>query len=319
MPEKKLADRLREAIRLRGYSLRTEKAYLHWYERFVRFHKLRHPATLGTPEVEAFLTHLAAHEQVSASTQNQALSALLFLYQEVLGIPLGDVHTLHAKRTTYVQPYLSHGECLRILSHLDGAPYLVACFLYGSVLRLLEALRLRIQDLDFENALITVRDTKSNRDRLTFLPDEERFRQRLHLHLEQVRRLYDAHPDIPVSMPAALARKYPAAATSWEWQYVFPARDLSVDPRSLAVKRHHLHPSGVQRAITAAVHAAGISKRATAHTLRAAFAHRLKEAGCQLDDIQKLMGHADIRTTQHYLESQTPAHQRLHGPLSSKP
>lgn len=319
MPKKKLADRLRQAIRLRGYSIRTEKAYLHWYERFVRFHKLRHPATMGTPEVEAFLSYLATHEQVSASTQNQAFSALLFLYQEVLGIPLGNLHPLRATRSTYVQPYLSHDERLRILAHLDGAPYLVACFLYGSGLRLLEALRLRIQDLDFQNSLITVHDTKSNRDRVTFLPNEERFLQRLHAHLEQVRRLYEAHPDVPVSLPPALARKYPAAATSWEWQYVFPARNISVDPRTLALKRHHLHPSGIQRAITAAVRAAGITQRATAHTLRAAFAHRLKEAGCQLDDIQKLMGHADIRTTQHYLEGQLPAYKRLHGPLSSKP
>lgn len=319
MPEKKLADRLREAVRLRGYSIRTEKAYLHWYERYVRFHKLRHPATMGTPEVEAFLAYLAAAEQVSASTQNQALSALLFLYQEVLGIPLGDLHALRAKKNTYVQPYLSHAECLRILAHLDGAPYLVACLLYGSGLRLLEALRLRIQDLDFENALITVRNTKSNRDRVTFLPDEERFLQRLRTHLEQVRRLYNAHPHVPVSMPPALARKYPGAEKAWEWQYLFPSRNLSVDPRTLTVRRHHLHPSGIQKAISAAVRAAGITKRATAHTLRAAFAHRLKEAGCQLDDIQKLMGHADFRTTQHYLESQVPPHKRLRGPLSSKP
>ena len=151
---------------------------------------------------------------------------------------------------------------------------------------------------------------------MNFLPDEKRFLQQLRIHLEQVRRLYDADPAVPVSMPAALARKYPAAATSWEWQYVFPARDLSVDPRALAVKRHHLHPSGVQRAITAAVRAAGITQRATAHTLRAAFAPRLKEAAYQLDDIQKLFGHADTRTTQHYLESQTPAYKRLRSPLS---
>ncbi len=318
MPEKKLADRLRETIRLRGYSIRTEKAYVRWYERFVRFHKLRHPATMGAPEVEAFLSHLAVHDQVSAATQNQALSALLFLYREVLVSPLDDLRALRAKKNTYVQPYLSHEECLRILAHLNGAPYLVASFLYGSGLRLLEALRLRIQDLDFENALITIHDTKSNRDRVTFLPDEERFRQRLRSHLEQVRRLYDAHPDVPVSMPPALARKYPAADKSWEWQYVFPSRDISVDPRTYTIKRHHLHSSGVQKAITAAIRAAGITKRATAHTLRAAFAHRLKEAGCQIDDIQALMGYADICTTQHYLESQVPAHKRLCGPLSSK-
>ena len=170
MPEKKLADRIRQAIRLRVYSIRTEKAYIHWYERFVRFHKLRHPATMGAPEVEAFLTYLASQEQVSASTQNQALSALLFLYQEVLDIPLGDLHALRAKKTTYVQPYLSHDECLRILARLDGTPYLVACFLYGSGLRLLEALRLRVKDLDFHYRTITVRDAKgesvTNRARL---------------------------------------------------------------------------------------------------------------------------------------------------------
>jgi integron integrase len=317
MPEKKLADRIRDAIRLRGYSYRTEKAYVHWYERYVRFHNLRHPSTMGAAEIEAFLTHLVTDEQVSASTQNQALSALLFLYRDVLRLPLDDLNIVRARRTTYVQPYLSHDECLRILAQLDPVPYLVACLLYGSGLRLLEALRLRIQDLDFENLLITLHDTKSNRDRVTFLPDDEQFFQRLRAHLDQARRLYDAHADLPVSMPPALARKYPAADTSWEWQYVFPSRDLSVDPRTLAVKRHHLHPSGVQRAITAAVHAAGLTKRATGHTLRAAFAHRLKEAGYQLDDIQKLMGHADIRTTQHYLEGQTPAHKRLRGPLSS--
>jgi integron integrase len=317
MPEKKLADHIREAIRLRGYSIRTEKAYVQWYERYVRFHKLRHPSSMGAAEIEQFLSHLASQEQVAASTQNQALSALLFLYRDVLRLPLDDLDIVRAKRTTYVQPYLNHDECLRILAQLDPVPYLVACLLYGSGLRLLEALRLRIQDLDFENLLITLHDTKSNRDRVTFLPDDEQFLQRLRAHLDQARRLYDAHADVPVSMPPALARKYPAAGTSWEWQYVFPSRDLSVDPRTLAVKRHHLHPSGVQRAITAAVHAAGLTKRATGHTLRAAFAHRLKEAGYQLDDIQKLMGHADIRTTQHYLEGQTPAHKRLRGPLSS--
>jgi integrase len=169
LEKKKIAVRLRDAIRLRGYSIRTEKACLHWHERFVRFHKLRRPSTMGAPEVEAFLTYLAAHEQVSASSQNQALAALLFLYQEVLCIPLGDVYALRAKKSTCVQPYLNHDECLRILAKLDGAPYLVACLLYGSGLRLLEALRLRIQDLDVENSLMTVRDIRSNRDRLTFL------------------------------------------------------------------------------------------------------------------------------------------------------
>jgi integrase len=179
---------------------------------------------------------------------------------------------------------------------------------------------------------ITVHDTKTNRDRVTFLPDDELFLERLRAHLENVRRLYETNPDVPVSMPPALARKYPGTERSWEWQYVFPSRDISVDPRTLAVKRHHQHVTGIQRAITAAVRAASITKHVTAHTLRAAFAHRLKEAGCQLDDIQKLLGHADIalsrppwgtqgifdRTTPHYLEGQEPAYKCLRGPLSSK-
>ncbi len=315
MPEKKLSDRLRDAIRLRGYSIRTEKAYVGWYERFVRFHKLRHPAEMGLAEIEQFLSHLASQEHVAPSTQSQALAALLFLYQEVLHIPLGDLHALRARKTTYVQPYLSHDECLRILSQLSGVAYLVAALLYGSGLRLLEALRLRVKDLDFENMTITVHDTKTNRDRVTLLPQDDQFLDRLHAHLQKVRRLYDAHPDIPVSMPAALARKYPGADQRWEWQYLFPSRDLSVDPRTHAVRWHHQHVTGIQKAITAAVRAAQIPKHATAHTLRAAFAHRLKESGAPLDDIRHLMGHADIRTTQHYLAGEPPAYKRLRGPL----
>jgi integrase len=199
MPEKKLADRtctelvehIRESIRLRGYSYRTEKAYVQWYERYIRFHNLRHPSTMGAPEacpepaegIEAFLTHLATDEQVSASTQKQALSALLFLYQHVLDIPLDTLIAPRPQKSTYVQPYLNHDECLHILAKLDGTPYLVACLLYGSGLRLLEALRLRIKDLDFENLLITIHDIKSNRDRVTFLPDDGQFLQRLRAHL----------------------------------------------------------------------------------------------------------------------------------------
>jgi len=217
MPEKKLADRLREAIRLRGYSIRTEKAYLAWYERYVRFHQLRHPSTMGAAEVEQFLSHLASHEQVAASTQTQALSALLFLYEQVLKTPLGDVHGMHAKKSTYVQPYLSHAECLRLLGQLSGVSYLVAALLYGGGLRLLEALRLRVKDLDFEHMTLTVHDTKTNRDRVTFLPDDDLFLKHLRAHLDQVRRLYDANPDTPVSMPPALARKYQGADKRWEW------------------------------------------------------------------------------------------------------
>jgi integrase len=208
MPEKKIADRIRDAIRLRGYSIRTEKTYVRWYERYVLFHKVRHPSTMGAVEVEQFLTHLVSEEQISAATQNQALHALLFLYREVIGIPLGDIHTLRAKKSTYVQPYLSHDEFLRILGQLSGVPYLIAAILYGGGLRLLEALRLRVKDLDFEHMTLTVHDAKSNRDRVTFLPDDELFLKPLRDHLVRVRRRYDAEPDTPVSMPPALARKY---------------------------------------------------------------------------------------------------------------
>ncbi|WP_288086458.1 tyrosine-type recombinase/integrase [Roseiflexus sp.] len=209
-------------------------------------------------------------------------------------------HARRARHSTDVQPHLRHDAGGRILAHLDGAPYLVACLLYGSGLRLLAALRRRIQDRDGAHVLITVRDTQSNRDRIPCLPNEERFLPCLHARLAQVRRRSESHPAFPVSMLPALAHTYPAAVTSWERHDVFPARDLSVDPRTLAV-------SGSQRAITGAVRAAGITTRATAHTLRAAFAHQRNDAGYRTDDLQQRMDHADIRTTRHSLKGQPPA------------
>lgn len=312
----RIADRLRAAIRLRGYSYRTEQSYVQWYVRYVRFHMVRHPADMGEPEVEAFLTHLAKDLQVSASTQNQALAALLFLYREVLNRPLGDVSALRAKRSHYVQPYLSPQEVGRLLSHLSGASHLVACIMYGGGLRLMECLRLRIKDVDLDHSMLTAHDTKSNRDRVTFLPSEPTFMNRLREHLQRVRRRYEANPGFAASMPPALARKYPSAATSWEWFYVFPARGPSVDPRTRTVAWHHMDESNVQRAISGAVRRAGIDKRVTAHTLRAAFAYRMAEAGASTFDLQSLMGHADPKTTAHYLEGRPPAHIRLHGPLN---
>lgn len=317
MPKKKLADRLREAVRVHGYSIRTEKAYVGWYERFVRFHQLRHPSTMGAPAVEEFLTHLAAEAQVSASTQNQALAALLFLYRAVLKIPIGDVQALRAKPTQYVQTYLSHAECLNILSQLRGVNYLVVAILYGAGLRLLECLRLRIQDDDFEGLTLTAHDTKSNRDRATFLPDDEVFLKRFREHLERVRQDFERHP-APVSMPPALERKFRGVARRWEWQYVFPARGLSVDPRSRKVQRHHLHMTGVQRAITGAVRAAEIHKRVTAHTFRHAFVTRLVEEGRDIKDIQQLVGHVDVRTTMRYIQHPAPPTGRLKSPLGKK-
>ncbi len=314
----KLADQLRAAIRLRGYSYRTEQAYVQWYVRFVRFHKLRHPNDLGQPEVEAFLTYLVTDLEVSASTQNQALAALLFLYAQVLKKPLGDVAALRAKKTHYVQPYLSAAEVRRILDNLSGVAYLAACLMYGAGLRLTECLRLRVKDIDLANLTLTIHDTKSNRDRATFLPADETFLSRLRAHLAALRRRHTDNPDLPVSMPPALARKYRSAATSWEWFYLFPARLPSVDPRTRQVVLHHMDESNFQRAITAAVKRAGLHQRVTAHTLRAAFAHRLAESGASTIDIQSLMGHADPKTTAHYLEGMPPAHTRLRGPLADK-
>jgi integron integrase len=314
----KLADQLSSAIRLRGYSYRTEQAYVQWYARFVRFHKMRHPADMGEAEVEAFLSHLATGLQLSASTQNQALAALLFLYAEVLKKPLGDVNALRAKKSHYVQPYLSADEVRRLLDNLSGVSYLAAGLLYGGGLRLMECLRLRLKDIDLDNLTLTAHATKSNRDRVTFLPSDETFLSRLRAHLASLRRRYEANPNLPVSMPPALARKYRSAATSWEWFYLFPARGPSVDPRTRKAALHHMDESNIQRAVAAAVKRAGIRKRVTAHTLRAAFAHRLAESGASTADIQSLMGHADPKTTAHYLEGMPPAHTRLRGPLAGK-
>ena len=315
----KIADRLRAALRLRGYSYRTEQAYLQWYVRYARFHKLRHPATMGEPEVEAFLTHLVTERGVSASTQNQALAALLFLYVHLLNKPLGSVSALRAKRSHYVQPYLTPAAAGCILSNLNGVPYLAACIMYGAGLRLMECLRLRVKDVDLDSLTLTAHDTKSNRDRVTFLPSEETFLNRFREHLDGLRRRYEAVPGLPVSMAPALARKYRSAATSWEWFYLFPARGPSVDPRTLQVALRHMDESNVQRAIAAAVRRAGISQRVTAHTLRAAFAHRMAESGASTTDLQSLMGHADPKTTAHYLEGLPPAHSRLRGPLTAPP
>ncbi len=304
----KLEDDIRAAIRRRAYSRRTETAYVDWYRRFVRFHQLRHPAQMGAAEVEQFLTHLAVEEQVSASTQNQAFSALLFLYREVLQIDLGEIRSVRARRTKYIQPYLSHAECLNILSHLSGVHRLVLSLIYVGGLRLLEALRLRVKDVDLENKLVTVHDAKSNRDRVTFLPDDAEFVEHFKQHLERVRRAHEAAPPVPASLPLALERQYRSAAKSWAWQYVFPARDVTYDKRTQTLRRHHLHETGVQRAFAQAVKQAGITQKATVHTLRAAFAHRMREAGLDLADIQKLMGHADRRDTAHYLEGAPPLH-----------
>ena len=261
----KLLDRVQYALRRKHYSYHTEQAYIQWIKRFILFHNKRHPKEMGAPEIEAFLTRLAVEEHVAASTQNQALSALLFLYREVLGQePDIAIHAVRAKKPKRLPTVLTREEVQRVLAHLSGVHLLMAQLLYGSGLRLMECLRLRVKDLDFEQRQIIVRDGKGQKDRITVLP--ERLIEPLHQHLQQVKRLHEqdlARGYGAVYLPDALARKYPNANREWIWQWVFPSARLSIDPRSGAVRRHHADPSGLQKAVRRAARAAGIRKHIT--------------------------------------------------------
>lgn len=299
---KKLLDQLRDAIRLKHYSYSTEKTYLHWVRRYVLYHNKRHPAELGVAEIEAFLTHLAKDEHVSASTQNQALNALLFLYRYVLQIELPvPLHALRAKRPELLPTVLSKDEVSRILAGMRGLHQLMAKLLYGCGLRLMECLRLRIKDIDFEQSQIIVREGKGEKDRTTMLPSsliqplKEQIAYVKVLHEQDLRRGYGS-----VELPFALARKYPNADKEFGWQYLFPSERLSADPRSGIVRRHHLDPSGLQRAVKAAAKLAGIDKPVSPHTFRHCFATHLLEAGYDIRTVQELLGHKDVKTTMIY-------------------
>lgn len=310
-----LLTRVRRQCRLRHYSLRTERAYVQWTVRYVRFHKLRHPAELQAPHVQAFLTHLAVERGVSASTQNQALNALVFLYKHVLEVDLGTVGPFpRAKRPRRLPVVLSPEEVATVLNHLEGTPRLVASLLYGSGLRLLESLRLRVKDLDFERGQLLVREGKGAKDRVTMLPTPLRLPLERHLRKVQVlheEALADGYGS--VYLPGALARKYPQAAYEWRWQYVFPAARRSHDPRSGLKRRHHLSEQSIQRAVRRAVRAAGLTKPASCHTLRHSFATHLLENGTDIRTVQQLLGHRDLRTTMIY------THVMSHGPRVQSP
>jgi integron integrase len=298
----RLLDQLRDRIRLKHYSIRTEEAYSEWVRRFVLFHGKRHPRDLGAADVEAFLTHLAVAGKVAASTQNQAKSALLFLYKEVLGLDLpwlSGVQT--AKRPARLPVVLTRAEVRAALGYATGTSGLILRLLYGSGMRVLEALRLRVKDLDFERREIVVRDGKGARDRVTMLPLG--LASALQEHLARVRALHRTDLELgygAVHLPFALSRKYPNAAREWGWQYVFPARERSLDPRSGEVRRHHTGDQAVQRALRHAVREAGIAKPATPHTLRHSFATHLLEDGYDIRTVQELLGHRDVATTQIY-------------------
>ncbi len=316
----RLLDRVREAIRARHYSLRTEEAYVGWIRRFILFHKKRHPLEMAEPEINAFVTHLAVQSSIGASTQTQALSALMFLYRHVLRKPLPDLDTvIRAKRPGRLPSVLTRSEVRRILGRMNGTPRLVATLLYGTGMRLLECLRLRVKDLEFGNNRIIVRDTKVGEDRVVPFPVVAR--AEMPSWLSRVKRIHDG--DLAdgfggVYLPDAIARKFPGSEREWGWQYVFPGEHRSHDPRGGELRRrpgsaapvltptgqperrHHLHETVIQRALRRAVLDVGISRRISCHTFRHSFATHLLEEGYDIRTIQELLGHRDVKTTMIY-------------------
>jgi len=298
----KLLDRLREAIRSRHYSRRTEQTYCSWVKRFIYFHNLRHPEEMAEPEINAFLTHLAVKERVSASTQNQALSALLFLYRHVLEREIGDLgEVIRARKPKRIPVVMTHEEVKAVLDQLTGDKWLMASLMYGAGLRLMECLRLRVQDIDFSRYEITVRDGKGGKDRITMLP--ESLAKPLQDHLQKVKVTHEkdlAEGWGRVQMPMALDRKYPNAPTDWHWQWVFPQEKRWKNVKTGEEGRHHLHETILQRAVKDAVRKAGVIKHVGCHTFRHSFAIHLLEAGYDIRTIQELLGHKDVSTTMIY-------------------
>lgn len=292
---------IEDAVRARNYSDRTREAYVGWIRRFIRFHGRRHPAKLGEVQVRDFLNDLVVRRQVSASTQNQALSALLFLYGDVLGRDVASVRGIvRPKKPKQLPTVLSHEEATAVLQELRGTPFLMASLLYGAGLRLSECIELRVKDIDLGREQILVRAGKGQKDRVTLLPAE--LEPVIQKHFDRLREFHrqDVANGIPATLPGALRRKLPRAGLEWAWAYVFPSNSLVTDPETGQSQRHHIHGSVLQRAVKKAVKDSGIAKRATCHTLRHSFATHLLEHGCNIRMIQKLLGHRDLRTTMKY-------------------
>lgn len=315
----RLLQQVRERLRTLHYSCRTEQQYVFWIRRFILFHGKRHPAGLGEAEVSAFLTHLAVDRGVAAATQSQALAAVLFLYRKVLQIELPWLDGIARAKTPKRLPVvLTAAEVWSVLSHLHGEYRLIGSLLYGSGLRLLEALRLRVKDVDFNYHQIIVRDGKGAKDRSTVLP--KAVVEPLKAHLSAVRERHLAAVTAGfggVELPHALQRKYPAAHLDWCWQYVFPARHASRDPRSGSRRRHHILEETMQRQMKQAVRAAGLDKPASCHTLRHCFATHMLERGCDIRTLQELLGHKDVATTQIYTHVMRKGASAAHSPLDA--
>ncbi|ORU90515.1 MAG: integrase [Cycloclasticus sp. symbiont of Poecilosclerida sp. M] len=299
---KRLLDQVVEVMRYYHYSIRSEESYVRWIKQFIIFNNKRHPSTLGKADIERYLSHLAVNKNVAVSTQSQALNAIVFLYKKVLDLPIADdLSPARSKKAVRLPVVLSQSEMASLLSAMSGTNQLMARLMYGGGLRLMELVRLRVKDIDFDNGYIIVRDGKGGGDRTTLLGGS--LVEKLREHLLKVRALYEddletGHAN--VYLPNALAKKYPNAPKSWDWQFAFPSKKLSKDPRGGAIRRHHVNESNIQKAIRAAKNKVGLSKPTTPHTLRHSFATHLLEAGTNIRVVQKLLGHKDVKTTEIY-------------------
>ena len=316
---RKLTDQIRETLRYYHYAYRTEQTYCEWIKRYLAFYEMkRHPSEMGAPEIERFLSHLAEKAGVAASTQRQALNAIVFLYRDVLDMDLGGIAPVRSKRHRKPPTVLTQGEVLRMLDAMEGTHRLMAQLTYGCGLRLMECIRLRIQDVDFGQGRVFVRGGKGGKDRTVVLPEAIRPLLADHIGRVAARHEIDFREGFgEVYIPEALARKYPNACRETSWQYVFPSKKRSVDPRSGKTMRHHVMESGFQKAVKGAVKKAGILKRATVHTLRHSFATHLLENGVNIRMVQELMGHKDVKTTEIYTHVMSKDVDAVQSPLDT--
>ncbi len=316
-PPAKLLDRVRYRIRVMGYSIRTEQSYVSWIRRFILFHNKRHPQDMGKGEIEAYLTHLAVTRHVAPSTQNQAFNALLFLYRKVLEIEFPEnINAYRSKRPTRLPTVLTKAETIKIISMITGFHQIMVKILYGSGLRSIECLRLRIKDLDFDMSQIIVRDGKGKKDRVSILPED--IKNPLLRHLIFIRQIHEN--DLSkgfgrVYLPYALAKKYKNADTEFAWQYVFPAKTISIDPRTGTKRRHHIHQSSLNKAVKIAAKRAQINKLISCHTFRHSFATHLLQDGYDIRTVQELLGHKDVSTTMIYTHVLNKGGRAVRSPL----